>query len=316
MFGKSRAAISKIVRPDNVEKLKQKKSQLWAGKELGLDPASSSQIQSSAAPALEEDIRGIRKASARTPRKKASGHPLNPVAGGLELQASVHSMYMPSQHLSSQFHVDRHEMPPQRSYDFSAFQGMHTAQNYVQTIGSAGPFHVPGAMLPSFPFPLAQPLNFQIALPQSFSSATISAPPAQSDVKAPQTDSLENTVSLSINIKSSITDDSGTATPVSRRLRVDFNMSNGLPVQGYKHLLGLLIDIHSEDILRLQTQDGNATDIPPNEVPKMFYVDNDGDLITVSSDHELGVAFEFSKHTASGAGAREPTLRITLKFKS
>ena len=119
--------------------------------------------------------------------------------------------------------------------------------------------------------------------------------------------------SCSVNLKASLKMPSA-AFPVMRRVRVTLELdANGIPVNGYELVTQVLTTAFKDELQPA----GQA--VTPS-LMGLTYVDEDGDDIMISSNHELAVGIHYAirLHQAqrgpgsASAGASDPTLRLTL----
>ena len=100
---------------------------------------------------------------------------------------------------------------------------------------------------------------------------------------------------------------------VMRRLRVMLDLdSQGIPINGHQVVTQVLVSAFKDE---LEPQ-GQGVACP---LVALTYVDEDGDDIVISSNHELAVAIHHARreHQAQpSAAASEPTLRLTLHSNS
>jgi hypothetical protein len=134
-------------------------------------------------------------------------------------------------------------------------------------------------------------------------------------------------VRCSLNVKASLRGPSTPSTPstlchncrkavhpnVMRRLRVILDLDGqGIPINGHGVITYVLASAFKDE---LEAQ-GQSVASP---IVGLTYLDEDGDDIVISSNHELGIAIHYAmrEHQAQpSAAAADPTLRLTIHYRS
>ena len=281
MFDKSRAAISKIVRPDNIKKLQQKaaaaldpdkvKKKLKQKPAAGLEPELKRHTHCDWEPTHLELERRVNPKVRQRPSR-------SPSCGPATLEDKAESGVCPSSPESS---------PGHRSCaDGEMFSVCNEAPAHIHPPGQV---HPPG---PSSVFvsQMLHSLQFGDGRGTTENANYHAMPHLMPQLK------------LGIEVKSSLID--GCHDPMSRRVQLEFELTiNGDPYQGYPKLMAELCSAFKNELQQVPAQsfyedcENNrflfASVLKTGErAPKVYcyYLDQDGDPISISSDHELGVA--------------------------
>jgi len=102
--------------------------------------------------------------------------------------------------------------------------------------------------------------------------------------------------------------------PVLRRMRVRLDLdAQGIPLNGYEVVAQILTSAFKEELEPIHGQSA------PGSLVSLTYVDEDGDDIMISSNHELAVAIHYAirvhQDVRTPPGS-EPTLRLTLHLSN
>jgi len=306
MFGKSRAAISKIMRKGNVDKLSQKT-------DAGLDPDLKRQPQRdwSVHKARESCHLELEKRVTEYVHEieQQTGQPCNAAQAckrAVEIAEELGvDTFKTKPGWCSWF--DRllgrqspasdsssiSERPPTRAIDITdQLEGNGAKQQHLSVSPPSAPpdqtasssrssSHIAAAQMPML-------MSSFHGDSHALGGATLVRPASQLSFFANIPPSMEVQGKLVVHATSCYCDGTpGELVPRPLRIVLDLNRC-GLPLHGCAKLKEALSWAHQEEVLRSQAR-GLFVEL------KIYYVDCERDLVSLSSDHELGMAFQYCR---------------------